>query len=1250
MRATSLRTLILVVLCAGAMSLLTVSGVAAQGKDTTDAPSDIQGASLQKSIQKYPQLDSTLGGLVADHEGGKVAARAAASQAPVHSGASVAVTIYINANLSAIRGFLESNGGDPRNVGKDYIEAYVPVSLLGQLSEQTGVTRIETIVPPVSSQDRSEPCTEDLGVVSGVVTTTGSWDLTCTVRYYSFGLSQSASVTISLTTSEDRDTLLILRKGGRTGARIASNNDIDYPTNKNSRLQYGLEPGTYTVDALIHAGAAIADFTLTIEAPVFDPIISQGAETHGALAWHRVGITGQGISVGILDVGFDEFERLFATELPSTIQGRCYTDSGLGSFVQHIYACSRLSDHGTAVAEAIVDIAPDVDLHISNPLSQSDVGDVIRAWAVPDGVDVIANSQGWLWDGPGDGTSESLRSPLKRVDDAVANGIVWVNSAGDAAGRTWFGAYADADSDGFIEFGAVLGVDDETNGVLLTEKVTVEVQLRWDDPWPGADSDLDLYLFYDANDNGLLEVNEVVARSDDFQWGRTSQYPYERITYTPTTTGEYDLVVSHVGGDAPNWIQLQVFDGVSGNIAHHTSRGSIGNPAESASPGMLVVGAASWSSTAVIEPFSGRGPTPDGRIKPDLVASDRADSATRGLSGFAGTGQAAAHVAGMAALVLQAFPAATPAQVAQYLRDHAQPRGAPVPNSTWGHGFVQLPPPPTTLATTLTAESTTTNPLMAQTTATTTVATTASTQTLSFGSADRLRLTPTTAADAELTITQPMVEKLEITTDVATTVTRLDGQTDTETGTLTLGPSDRLTITLSAGSSELTFTGGVSDVSRPFTLTIASAPGTPVVSSANQGRDTVPVDTLTVTWLPPLSDGGRAITSYDLRHRLAGSSTWPETPTATADTLTHAYTSLPDKGRLFDVQVRAVNAIDPGPWSATWTGITPGPPTRPRILALNSRDGTLSFAWTHPMDRGRAITSYDVQYRLADSPSWEEIVSAVTDIREEYTQREYRITNLTNGRMYEVRVRAVNVHGPGAWSAISWGWPWPSRGGGGGGGGGSSGGSSSSGGGSRAPSPPPPPPRSPIIGSTSAATAKELAGDLLVLQRHDQPGVEIEVPVGWISRDGQQIIAIGFVRDGDLGQTYAVVRREGDGQVVRRWIAPDSALVYAVPWAVVNTQYTFPVGVIEALPLDDQYPWPNQLARRFDGGDDRILAYDAELGQWRHVPDEGTFQALGFYWCNVTAADAGFFDRITLGPPYPASNVPARADYPVCQT
>ena len=323
--------------------------------------------------------------------------------------------------------------------------------------------------------------------------------------------------------------------------------------------------------------------------------------------------------------------------------------------------------------------------------------------------------------------------------------------------------------------------------------------------------------------------------------------------------------------------------------------------------------------------------------------------------------------------------------------------------------------------------------------------------------------------------------------------------------------------------------------------------------------------------------------------------------------------------------------------------------TAPQNVRVQPGDQQLTVTWAAPADDGApagttavAITAYNLRYRetgatdrITEEGVWTTGGGSLT----------YRLRGLTNGTEYEVQLRAFNDAGARFWSVAVTGTPRS-----GGGGGGSSTKKSSNGGGSRAPSPPPVPTRSPIIGSTSAATAKELAGDLLVLQRHDQPGVETEVGVGWISRDGQTIIVIGFVRDGDLGQTYAVVRREGDGQVVRRWIAPDSNLVYAVPWASVNTQYTFPVGVISAIPLDDQYPPPNMLMRRFDGGDDRILAYDAALGQWRHVPDEGTFQSLGFYWCNVTAADAGFFGRITLGPPYPSSGVPPRADYPVCQT
>ena len=62
----------------------------------------------------------------------------------------VAVSIYLSGPVDDVVAFLEDNGGDPRNMGEDYIEAYVPVDLLGELSEQAGVLRVREIIPPMA--------------------------------------------------------------------------------------------------------------------------------------------------------------------------------------------------------------------------------------------------------------------------------------------------------------------------------------------------------------------------------------------------------------------------------------------------------------------------------------------------------------------------------------------------------------------------------------------------------------------------------------------------------------------------------------------------------------------------------------------------------------------------------------------------------------------------------------------------------------------------------------------------------------------------------------------------------------------------------------------------------------------------------------------------------------------------------------------------------------------------------------------
>ena len=109
-----------------------------------------------KGELNYPNLGSRLSGLVARVEAGKATAQEAAAETPVHSGESVAVTIYLSGSVDEVVTFLVENGGDPRNLGEDYIEAYVPVPLLGAVSERPGVIRVREIT---SVQDDSlAPC------------------------------------------------------------------------------------------------------------------------------------------------------------------------------------------------------------------------------------------------------------------------------------------------------------------------------------------------------------------------------------------------------------------------------------------------------------------------------------------------------------------------------------------------------------------------------------------------------------------------------------------------------------------------------------------------------------------------------------------------------------------------------------------------------------------------------------------------------------------------------------------------------------------------------------------------------------------------------------------------------------------------------------------------------------------------------------------------------------------------------------
>ena len=104
----------------------------------------------------------------------------------------------------------------------------------------------------------------------------------------------------------------------------------------------------------------------------------------------------------------------------------------------------------------------------------------------------------------------------------------------------------------------------------------------------------------------------------------------------------------------------------------------------------------------------------------------------------------------------------------------------------------------------------------------------------------------------------------------------------------------------------------------------ADVPGAPSIQSVMSGAGS-----LTVTWNAPSSEGGSAITAYDLRYVRSDAPSKADAEwtvvedvwTTGSGALSYELTGLTD-GTPYDVQVGAVNDAGEGPWSATATGTT----------------------------------------------------------------------------------------------------------------------------------------------------------------------------------------------------------------------------------------------------------------------------------------------------------------------------------------
>ena len=164
-----------------------------------------------------------------------------------------------------------------------------------------------------------------------------------------------------------------------------------------------------------------------------------------------------------------------------------------------------------------------------------------------------------------------------------------------------------------------------------------------------------------------------------------------------------------------------------------------------------------------------------------------------------------------------------------------------------------------------------------------------------------------------------------------------------------------------------------------------------------------------MAWGVPSSNGGSAITGYDLDYKLSSSSNWSNT-THSGTGRTFTITSLTN-GSDYDIRVAAINNPGTGSYvtgtaAPVAAATAPDPPTG---LTLTPGDTQIALSWTAPADNGgSALTGYSVQYSSNSGVTF-------TGWTHNGTGTSDTITGLTNGQSYQVRVAAINSQGTGSY-------------------------------------------------------------------------------------------------------------------------------------------------------------------------------------------------------------------------------------------
>jgi PKD repeat protein len=437
-------------------------------------------------------------------------------------------------------------------------------------------------------------------------------------------------------------------------------------------------------------------------------------------------VDGTGVTVGVLSDSFDTLggaaNDISSGDLPV---------SGV-QVLSESTACGTLLfciDEGRAMLQIIHDMAPGAELMFHTGLaSKTEYASAITALAAA-GADVIVDDLLYL--------NEPMFQDgivAQAVDSVTSGGAVYYSAAGNAGLESYEGPFVDSGEILCIEFFLPLGdcdpiyervgrmhdfdpgpAVDNYQHVTVPLNGVLTVAMQWNEPFGGAGPKTDhdvvlldetggIYYTISANDNIPMGEGWEVLQ---FQ---NSEFLYQNTSYSLAIT--YDDVDS-VGPPA-GLVKMVVFGAGNTINEHRTDSATLFGHANST--GARAVAAAFWQDTPVFgidpplrEPYSSRGGTaiyfnpngsakqaPEVRAKPEITAVDGvgttfffSDTNGDGVDEFFGTSAAAPHAAGIAALMLDALPDSTPAELNSALESSAIDMESPGFDFDTGAGLIE---------------------------------------------------------------------------------------------------------------------------------------------------------------------------------------------------------------------------------------------------------------------------------------------------------------------------------------------------------------------------------------------------------------------------------------------------------------------------------------------------------------------------------------------------------------------------------